>query len=235
MTMLDLLIFDMDGVLHDSERLSAIAVCDCLAQRGIQMGHKELELRYGGQTFEDIADNLARDLQVDLGSDFARASAERWVALFDEALTPTPGVADFLDAIQGLGLQTCLASNSARQEIDSALAISGLARFFAPQDRFSGMEVAAPKPAPDLHRACLASYGVARERALVFEDSLTGAGGGVAAGVPVFGYVGVHPRPAAQAAALLELGVGHCFEAWSEVPRERQALADLIEACQRAR
>lgn len=233
--MLDLVIFDMDGVLHDSESLSAIAVCDCLALRGIEMGHKELELRYGGQTFEDIADNLERDLEVNLGSDFAQASAERWVALFDEALAPTPGVAEFLDALKDQGLQICLASNSARKEIDAALSISGLDRFFPPQDRFSGMEVSAPKPAPDLHRACLTHYGVAPERAVIFEDSLTGAGGGLAAGVAVLGYVGVHPRPDEQGDALKQNGARHSFGHWSHVPRRSEELAALIGASNRAR
>lgn len=227
--MLELVIFDMDGVLHDSESLSAVAVCDCLAERGIDMGHKELELRYGGKTFEGIAAAIEQDLQVDLGRGFAQETAERWVALFDEALTPTPDVADFLAGLQQQGLQICLASNSARKEIDAALAISGLAEFFPVADRFSGMEVAEPKPAPDLHRACLAHYGVASARALVFEDSLTGASGGLAAGVPVFGYVGVHPRPTQQAEALLQLGVGHCFTVWPDVPRDRQTLSAMMQ------
>ncbi len=226
--MLELVIFDMDGVLHDSESLSAVAVCDCLALRGIDMADKELELRYGGQTFEDIAAGLERDLQVDLGRNFAEESAERWVALFDEALAPTPDVADFLAALKDQGMQICLASNSARKEIDTALAISGLDAYFPATDRFSGMEVPSPKPAPDLHRSCLAHYGVAQDRALVFEDSVTGAGGGLAAGVPVFGYVGVHPRPVEQAKALLELGVGQCFDAWPRVPRTAADLAALI-------
>ncbi len=233
--MLELMIFDMDGVLHDSESLSAIAVSACLADRGIDMSPKDIELRYGGKTFKGIADGLEQDLGCSLGAAAAQEFGDRWVSLFEDGLKPTPLIADFLADLQSAQLRLCLASNSARSEIDAALAISGLERFFAPHHRFSGMEVAQPKPAPDLHQACLKHFGLAPQQALVFEDSLTGAGGGLAAGVAVVGYVGVHPQPQSQADALLASGVAACFDDWARVPRDAAGLGRLLGASTHAR
>ncbi len=228
--MLELIIFDMDGVLHDSESLSAVAVSACLAERGIAITPKEIELRYGGKTFEGITAGLEQDMGRSLGAQAAEEFGTRWVSLFEEQLTATPQIAGFLTDLQGAGLQICVASNASRPEIDAALGISGLDDFFALDHRFSGMDMPNPKPAPDLHLACLAHFGLAPHQALIFEDSLTGAGGGIAAGVAVAGYVGVHPQPQTHAEKLLASGVTACFDDWAMVPRDKASLSKLIQA-----
>jgi HAD superfamily hydrolase (TIGR01509 family) len=201
----DLVIFDCDGVLIDSEMLSVRADIECLAEHGIVLSAEELLERYTGIS---LAGMLA-DLEMRFGRSlpgFADRHRQRLERLFEESLQSIPGVAQMLDS---LTCARCIASSGSPERLRHALSLVGLFDRFQP-NVFSAVEVKRGKPAPDLFLYAAARMGVAPARCVVIEDSLPGIAAAVAAGMTAIGFTaGGHCRPghgsrlAAQGAALV--------------------------------
>jgi beta-phosphoglucomutase-like phosphatase (HAD superfamily) len=187
----DLVIFDCDGVLIDSELLSIRADQECLAECGIDLSPEEILDRYTGISFAGmVADIEAR--HGPLPPDFADRHRGHLWPLFERELQPIPGVAAALDS---LICRICVASSGRPERLKHALSLVGLYDRFHPHI-FSAVEVARGKPAPDLFLHAAARMGAAPQRCVVVEDSVPGVMAGVAAGMSVIGFVGAsHCRP----------------------------------------
>ncbi len=182
----ELVIFDCDGVLIDSEPIANQVLADQLATIGISLPLDEVMRKFIGRTRAGCL-GLAAEL---LGRDLPKRFAEDWdaalFAAFDRELKPIEGVADLL---RGLALPYCVASNSSPERMRVSLKAAGLLPFFASR-MFSAADVAAPKPAPDLFLHAAKALGATPARCAVIEDTPTGVRAGVAAGMTVFGYAG---------------------------------------------
>lgn len=214
--MAELIIFDMDGVLIDSETIIAGVQAEVLTEMGRPSEPHEMhELFVGKATPQTLA--IVGEL---LGEDKVQAFVDRAWPLFAErmqaSLEHVPGIPRVLDLVNHRGRKSCVASNSQQNHISLSLEKTGLDGYFDPAVRFSGRDMPKPKPAPDLHLHCLKHFDIPAERAIVLEDSLAGALGAVAAGVPFWGFVGVHPHPEKQAQAMLEAGAERVLYDWSE-------------------
>jgi HAD superfamily hydrolase (TIGR01509 family) len=184
----DLVIFDCDGVLVDSEILSIRLDVELLAQLGWPLSEEEIIERWVGRTDAAMRAEIEDHVGRDVGAEWA-AFSERYVKVFAEELEPVVGVADAIDAIQAAGLVTCVASSGDRPKIRRNLAKTGLLDRFG--DRlFSGDDVEYGKPAPDLFLHAAAVMGVEPERAAVVEDSRHGVAAARAAGMWAFAYAG---------------------------------------------
>ena len=187
----DLVIFDCDGVLIDSELLSVRAVRECFVECGIQLTEAELRERYTGVSWAAmLADLEARQgpLPADLGERHRRIF---W-PLLERELQPIPGIAAALDS---LSCKMCVASSGRSERLQYALSLVGLYDRFHPHV-FSAVEVARGKPAPDLFLHAAARMDALPQRCIVIEDSVPGVIGAVAAGMTVIGFVGAsHCRP----------------------------------------
>jgi HAD superfamily hydrolase (TIGR01509 family) len=187
----DLVIFDCDGVLIDSELLSVKADRECLAEDGIDLSAEEILERYTGIS---LAGMLA-DLEMRYGRglpDFARRHRARLRRLFEADLRAIPGVTAVLDA---LVCRVCVASSSTPERLRHALSLVGLFERFYP-NVFSATEVAHGKPAPDLFLHAARRMGIVPQRCVVLEDSLPGVAAAVAAGMIAIGFTGgSHCRP----------------------------------------
>lgn len=187
----DLVIFDCDGVLVDSEQLSVQADIECLAECGIELSADEILERYTGIS---LAGMLA-DLEVRFGRPlpgFADRHRRRLRFLFETGLKPIPGVTAVLD---WLTCQSCVASSSTPERLSHALSLVGLYERFRP-NVFSTTAVARGKPAPDLFLYAASRMGVAPARCAVIEDSVPGIAAAVAAGMTAIGFTGgAHCRP----------------------------------------
>ncbi len=216
----DLIIFDMDGVLTDSERLAVRLVTQVLTDLGYRISELEVEQRFMGVA-TPVQLNILRE---ECGQDFVDAYIGRlkptWRAVMEAELAAVPGVEAVLSQLAERGRQRCVASNGSLEHIHSSLALTGLEPHFSLEHRFSGTDRPRPKPAPDLHLHCLAHFAVPAERALVLEDSVTGLSGAVAAGVEAWGFVGAHPRPDEQAAKLRAAGAARIVWDWAELSSE---------------
>ena len=188
----DLIIFDCDGVLIDSEVIACRTDAACLAEIGIMMSAEEIMDRYVGigaaAMFADIELRHGRSLPAD----FAEIVGGRVAAAFESDLRPVPGVESVL---QALSLRHCVASSSAPARLRHSLSLTGLLRYFDPHI-FSATQVARGKPAPDLFLFAAASMQTPPDACLVVEDSEAGVRAAVAAGMRAIGFTGgSHCRP----------------------------------------
>jgi HAD superfamily hydrolase (TIGR01509 family) len=201
---LDLVIFDCDGVLVDSELLATQADVTCLAEEGILLSIDEVLDRYTGVSvagmIADIRVRYGRQI-ADVG-EFERRHELLVKTLFDTSLKPIPGVRTVLDA---LACKFCVASSSSLERIRHALARTGLIDRFGPHIYGASM-VEHGKPAPNLFRYAAKRMGVTTDRCIVVEDSEAGITAAQAAGMMSIGFTGgSHCRPG-HAARLREKG-----------------------------
>jgi HAD superfamily hydrolase (TIGR01509 family) len=187
----ELIIFDCDGVLIDSEMIACRADAACLADIGIAMTADEVLDRYAGVSmaamFSDLEQRHGR-----LPPDFAETLRRRTADAFNGELTSIPGIETALEA---LTFRRCIASSSGPERLQHSLSLTGLLRYFDPHI-FSATQVARGKPAPDLFLFAAASMRAASGSCLVVEDSMAGVQAAVAAGMRVIGFTGgSHCRP----------------------------------------
>jgi len=182
----DLVIFDCDGVLVDSERLSIRLDAELLAQLGWPLDEQEIVDRWVGRTEAAMRAEIEEHLGRDVGPEWD-VFAERYVRAFAEELEPVDGVAAAVDAIQATGVATCVASSGGIDKIRRNLGKTGLLDRFDVR-LFSGDDVEHGKPAPDLFLHAAAVMGAPPTRTAVIEDSVHGVAAGLAAGMAVFAY-----------------------------------------------
>jgi HAD superfamily hydrolase (TIGR01509 family) len=184
----DLVIFDCDGVLVDSERLALRLDAELLADVGWPMSESEQIERFVGRTEQAMKDEVEARIGRDITAEW-EVFAERYVELFATELVAVPGVADAIDAIQGAGYATCVASSGGHEKIRRNLELTGLRARFG-ERIFSGDDVVQSKPAPDLFLHAAAAMRVPSDRCAVVEDSRAGVEAGRAAGMRVFAFGG---------------------------------------------
>ena len=188
---IDLVIFDCDGVLVDSEPLSIRADLECLAEAGIAISYDEILERYTGISLAGMVADIVTRYGCAL-PDFANRHRARLEQIFKAELRAIPGVDAMLDS---LSCRCCVASSGTPERIRLALSLVGIYEHFHPHI-FSTVEVARGKPAPDLFLHAARRMGIAPEHCVVIEDSLPGVVAAVAAGMPVIGFSGGgHCRP----------------------------------------
>ena len=184
----DLVIFDCDGVLVDSERLSVRLDVELLARLGWPLTEAEIIERFVGRTDAAMRAEIEAHLGRDIGAEWDAFGA-RYLELFGAELQPVDGIAAAVDSIQAAGLTTCVASSGGHAKIRRNLALTGLRDRFA-ERIFSGDDVVHGKPAPDLFLHAAEAMGVQPNRCAVVEDSRHGVAAARAAGMRVFGYAG---------------------------------------------
>lgn len=182
----DLVIFDCDGVLVDSERIAVELDVQICAEFGLALTREELIRRFmgrsGGLVQVMIEDHLGRRLS----SAEAHGIGARFTQAFEQELRAVIGVSDALDAITQ---PVCVASGSNPSALRRKLALCGLLERFD-GCLFSATEVANGKPAPDLFLLAARRMGVDPARCVVVEDSPYGVQAARAAGMRAFAYVG---------------------------------------------
>ena len=187
----DLLIFDCDGVLVDSEILSMRAYGDVLSKIGVSVDDT-FWAQCIGLKQADIFAKIEREAGRAIGDETRALLWPRVEELFRAQLQPTPGVEAFLAMWSG---PRCVASSSAPERIALSLEVTGLAEYFG-ERVYSTQLVKRGKPAPDIFLYAAGKAGLAPARSLVIEDSPFGVAGAVAAGMRAIGYAGgAHAGP----------------------------------------
>lgn len=199
-----LLIFDCDGVLVDSERLSHQVLVDMLAERGVAITFDDAVQRFIGLSIAGGIGALRGLLGGQVPEGFLPEMGRRTRAAFQAGLTVVPGIEAVLDA---LALPFCVASNGNHAKVNFTLGHTGLLPRFAGRI-FTADDVARPKPAPDLFLHAAHCLGVAPGRTTVVEDTPTGIMAAKAAGMRAIGYAGMTPAARLQAAGA-DVVLGH--------------------------
>jgi HAD superfamily hydrolase (TIGR01509 family) len=192
----DLVIFDCDGVLIDSEPIANRAHVQMLAACGYAIGEEELLDRFCGISDAAMLATIEREWGRALPDDYGSRVAALLAAEYRRSLMPIAGVHDVLGA---LDVPVCVASSGSPERIRLGLETVGLFDHFAP-NVFSATTVAHGKPAPDLFLYAAAQMGAAPERCLVVEDSPPGIEAARAARMTAVGFRGgSHCRPGHEA------------------------------------
>jgi HAD superfamily hydrolase (TIGR01509 family) len=183
---LQLVIFDCDGVLVDSERLAVRVEVAVLAELGWPLSEAEVIERFMGRSSAIMAEAIRAQLGRRLPEDWQDRFDRGYRTAYDTELAPVDGIVEALDHI---ATPTCVASSGSHETIRHTLGLTGLYRRFEGRI-FSASEVAEGKPAPDLFLHAAARMGAEPGACAVVEDSRYGVEAARAAGMHAFGYTG---------------------------------------------
>jgi HAD superfamily hydrolase (TIGR01509 family) len=212
----DLVVFDCDGVLVDSEVIACRAVVDTLAAFGHIIGAESIAERFTGVSNRDMYAALAVDVGGALPDDFDAAMKRRAIELFERELKAIAGLDTVLPQ---LCMAKCVASSSLPDDLLWKLRRADLLRWFSPAAIFSTALVARGKPAPDIFLYAAARMGASPERSIAVEDSPPGIAAAKAASMTAFGFAGgSHCRPG-YAERLAAAGADLVFSDMHELPR----------------
>ena len=191
-----LVIFDCDGVLVDSEPIALEVLVEALAVKGITMDADGAAERFLGRSIGSLADVVRQEFQVEIDQAFLTHMREALYARFRSELQPIAGIERVVTSLKDQGIAWCVASSSQRERIELSLAATGLLDHFKPSI-FSATMVKNGKPAPDLFLYAAAAMGADPSACMVVEDSPAGIVAAQAAGMAVCAFTGgshtIHP------------------------------------------
>lgn len=217
----ELVIFDCDGVLVDSEWLASKIEAKLLTEAGLAITAEEIGERYSGLTWKEILLDVERNSDVVLSA----AMIDQAEKLVDMALERELEMIEGADrAVHRIKMPKCIASNSSRARLSISLGRVGLEALFEPHI-FAAHEVGNKKGKPDpnvfLHAASV--FNARPQNTIVIEDSVHGIKGAMAAGMRVIGFTGGRHTYPGHADRLTEAGA-------ETVINRHALLADVIEA-----
>ena len=224
----DLIIFDCDGVLVDSEIIAAEVESKLLTEAGYPIGVEEMGERFAGMTWQNILLTIEREAAIPLSASLLDKSEK----LLDARLARDVKVIDGVKfALSRLRKPYCICSNSSSHRLDMMLSKVGLKEIFAPHV-FSAKDLGPDrvKPKPDIFLHGAAQFGADPARTLVVEDSVHGITGARAAGMRVVGFTGASHSYPSHADRLTEAGAETVISRMSELPDVIAALAEWQEA-----
>jgi HAD superfamily hydrolase (TIGR01509 family) len=180
----ELVIFDCDGVLVDSERLAVRTEAEILGSMGWHVTEAEVVERFVGRS----AEYMHRQIEERLGRpvDWEAEFEAHYREVFERELRPVEGVVEALRRVEAL---SCVASSGTHDKIRFSLGLTGLLEFFRGRI-FSVQDVTMGKPAPDLFLHAAKQMGVRPEACAVVEDSPAGVEAALAAGMAAFAFAG---------------------------------------------
>jgi HAD superfamily hydrolase (TIGR01509 family) len=200
MTDPQLVIFDADGVLVDSEVISNRVLARLLTSSGLPMTLAETRRDYQGLLLDDIAtvtkDLFGHRLPVDFLDRFQAERAEE----FRRELKPVPGAVEAVRRVQAAGVRVCVASQGKLEKTRMTLALTGFDRLIPGDAVFSAYSVARGKPYPDLFLHAARRMDAEPVACVVVEDTSSGVTAAVAAGMRVLGYAADSDEAALRAA-----------------------------------
>ena len=204
----DLIIFDCDGVLVDSEVLSCACLSDVLAGCGIELNEDDALDLFLGRSTAAVLQHYDGDRRLVPGKFLAALKAHVFQQ-FRRSLRPIPGVSSVVSQIK---TPFCVASSSDLDRVSLSLGLTNLAPFFG-ERLYTAQMVARGKPAPDLFLHAAAQMQARPQRTLVIEDSVSGVAAAKAAGMTAWGFVGgSHYRSRDGRSMLIEAGADRVFD-----------------------
>jgi len=203
----DLVIFDCDGVLVDSERLAIRTEAKILSGLGWPLTEPDIVERFVGRSAAYMQQEIERHIgrSLDWEADFE----SRYREVFARELVAVPGV---VEALGQLAVSTCVASSGSHEKMRFTLGMTGLIDRFEGRI-FSADEVERGKPAPDIFLHAARQMGVLPARCAVVEDSISGVTAGLAAEMAVFAFAG-----GVSSRSQLSIGGAVVFDDMRELP-----------------
>ena len=210
MTRPDLVIFDCDGVLVDTEPTSNAVLAENLTRHGLPLSAEECTAMFTGWSMVNV-EKEAKRLGATLPEGWIEAVYAEEFAALKLGVPVMEGVYDILDRLEAICVPFCVASNGSEDKMAITLGQTGLLPRFKGA-MFSAHTLNTSKPDPALFQAALAAFDVDPARAVVIEDSVLGATGAARAGIPCYGFAPHHDG------AELATAGAKIFKAMKELP-----------------
>ncbi|TPI38577.1 HAD family phosphatase [Mesorhizobium sp. B3-1-9] len=223
----DLVIFDCDGVLVDSEIIAARVEAELLTSAGFEISAEELAETYAGLTFKDIMLRVEEKSQIP----FQASLIDRAEELVDRKLRADVRIIEGArEAVAAVTAPRAVCSNSRTERVEFMLEKVRLLPFFAGRI-FSGLDIPSKKtkPAPDVFLYAAEQLGANPKNTFVIEDSVHGIAGARAAGMRVIGFTGAGHSYPGHADALTEAGAETVIRRWAELNGTIAALSEWSE------
>ncbi len=220
----DLIIFDCDGVLVDSEIIAAQVESHLLTEAGYPISVEEMGERFAGLTWRDILLQVEQEADIPLSASLLDKSEK----LLDARLARDVKVIEGVKfALARLTTQRCICSNSSSARLDMMLTKVGLKPYFDGHI-YSAKDLGPDrvKPKPDIFLHGAKQFNVAPERCLVIEDSSHGVHGARAAGMRVIGFTGASHTYPSHADKLTDAGAETVISRMADLPAMVAALAE---------
>ncbi|SIP97046.1 haloacid dehalogenase superfamily, subfamily IA, variant 3 with third motif having DD or ED [Rhizobium sp. RU35A] len=224
----DLIIFDCDGVLVDSEIIAAQVESRLLTEAGYPISVEEMGERFAGMTWKNILLAIEQEVDIPLSASLIDKSEKLLDARLERDVKVIDGVKFALSKIT---TQACICSNSSSQRLDMMLTKVGLKPYFAP-NIFSAKDLGPDrvKPRPDIFLHAIDTFKVNASRTVVIEDSVHGIHGAVAAGCRVIGFTGASHTYPSHADRLTDAGAETVISRMSDLPATITALGEWVGA-----
>lgn len=224
----DLVIFDFDGVLVDSEIIAARVEADVITAAGYEISGEELSQLYAGLTFKDIMLRIEEVAAIPLSASLIDEAEKRVDQRLRAEVRAIEGAREAVLSVTG---KRCICSNSRTERIGFMAEKTGLAplfqgRIFSALDTPSGK----PKPAPDVFVHAAKSLGADASSTFVVEDSVHGIAGARMAGMRVIGFTGGSHTYPGHSDILMEAGAETVIRRWADFPSVLAALSEWSDA-----
>jgi HAD superfamily hydrolase (TIGR01509 family) len=185
---LQLVIFDCDGVLVDSEPISNRVLAEALTAEGLPTTLEQALVEYKGLLLSDIVAHAEAKLGRPLPESWVEEYERDRIEGFRRELEPVPGAAEAVERVIAAGLEVCVASQGKLEKTKLTLGLTGLRELFADELLFSAYAVARGKPHPDLFLHAAKVMGVEPSQCVVVEDTTLGVRAASSAGMRALGY-----------------------------------------------
>ncbi len=224
----DLIIFDCDGVLVDSEIIAAQVESRLLTEAGYPISVEEMGERFAGMTWKNILLAVEKEADIPLSASLLDKSEKLLDARLERDVKIIEGVKF---ALARLTTQRCICSNSSSARLDMMLTKVGLKPYFAPHI-YSAKDLGPDrvKPKPDIFLHGAQQFGVDPSRCLVIEDSTHGIHGAKAAGMRVVGFTGASHTYPSHADRLTDAGAETVISRMQDLPAVVAALGEWADA-----
>lgn len=182
----ELIIFDCDGVLVDSEIIFNKVLVEDLREHGMHLDLKESMALFVGGSMEGVV-NAAKARGIGLPADWIESLYAKVLARLEQGVDAVAGVHELLEQLNTLGLPFCVASNGPIHKMEVTLGSTGLLPHFE-NAMFSAYEIDFWKPEPELFLHAATQFSIVPKNCIVIEDSGTGTLAAQRAGMPCLGY-----------------------------------------------
>ncbi len=184
---IQLIIFDCDGVLIDSETISAKVISNQFNKLGIDINTQYVQKHFVGQSYLKVKGHVLKNFNIQLADNFEEEYRIELLKVFDKELKIVPGIENIL---KQLNIQKCVATSSSKKRATSSLKTVGIYEYVK-DNIFSAYNLGDKgKPAPDIYLNSAKKFNIEPQNVLVIEDSLVGIEGGKRAGMRTWHFIG---------------------------------------------
>lgn len=208
----DLIIFDCDGTLVDTEYPNNLATIELLHEQGLHQYDMDFAIEnFVGKRFNEILTEITTETGHTFPEGIRKQYVQRARDLLPTHLKEIDGAKKLITTAKA-HIKACVVSNGQKDNVIYSLKLAGLIDLFEPTHIWTGLDAPNPKPAPDLFLMAAKAFNISPEKCLVIEDSPGGVTAGLAAGMTTWGFTGTHHAPQSHAKTLKTLGAHDIFD-----------------------